>query len=531
MTINLYNTASNDAKGDVTEFIKFVEPCPKVKWAGILNRDRSFVINTESSEKEQKEILKVIVFNPDHGTSIFNKKLSDRLRHVYLKYRRHGEGEADWVPAQIDLDDGTVDLDFAADYAEEDDYGYISLDWYHGGYEGKYDIMVETTCDKLGGPDAIDSFREEILSGVIDVTRPDFYGEPLPIRNDVILGEEVSIIFTEPIDCGRPFTFEIEVLVNETNYRFVNDQLLIICEGRKIGFQIDPGMVLQPELLLGKSFEVTIGSIEYASRAVKDLYGNEMQFNYDFRRRFADINLADASTSFDFNRKLIGADCASANLSRMNEEVKDEIASILDISNNRLSVSGASCNAMRGEINAKVQILPSSSMNIAGGRALGVVVPNAIQLFHNLKNGVDTNGNRRLIETEYSVRKLNLLPSAEDVSKFQTAPENVDRERELHYIGSLRHNNSGMSAVNDFKVQELMNNEKKIDIKMTDSALNIDAMKEELRELKEELKLESERENEQRSKDMKELLFAQGTIIFVVCSLASFAMYVQGKRN
>ena len=86
--------------------------------------------------------------------------------------------------------------------------------------------MVETKCNAFAiAPDGINSFHQVVLSGVVDLTRPEQYGSPLPLRDTVLLGEEVTVVFTESIDCGRPFTFEIEVDVIGSNYKFNNDNL------------------------------------------------------------------------------------------------------------------------------------------------------------------------------------------------------------------------------------------------------------------------------------------------------------------
>ena len=55
-----------------------------------------------------------------------------------------------------------------------------------------------------GGPDEIKMYSETILTGVIDTGPPKQYGKELPLRNDLIVGEELVIIFTESLDCETP---------------------------------------------------------------------------------------------------------------------------------------------------------------------------------------------------------------------------------------------------------------------------------------------------------------------------------------
>ena len=527
MTISLYNTLDEENN----EIIKFVEPCPEIFWAGPLSRDRKFVVNTKSTI-DQLINLKVTIFNPDFGTSTLKSKTADttnRLEHVYLKYRRLGEGEADWLPALINLDDGAVEIDFGEEYAIEDSYGYSTLDWYHGGFEGKYEIMVETKCNPpLGGPAELDSFRETVLSGVIDVTKPERYGDPLPLRDDVLLGEEVAIVFTEPLDCGRPFTFEIAVDVIGTNYNFDNDNLHLICEGRKIAFKIDPDQILQPELLMGQTFSVTLGSINYASRAVKDLHGNEMDSNIYFERSFANLDLSAASTSFDFT--IEGMECSDGTVANLSNEIKVEIVTILNMTDSsRISIIDLACHDSKDEVIANVKILPLSERRQLQ-RGLGQSdKKHAHQLYHELSAGSGKESDmagRRLGASTYSVAKMKILPSQADADKFKTHPDNQDRERELYRVSSLRQ--ADISGVNDFMIRELENEQRSMKKEMAESLQHLEEAngKERREEMNALREMEEEKTNhlegllrhleEEKTKEL-EYTFIQFGVIMVVC--------------
>ena len=546
MTIDLYNTL--DEKDN--QIIKFIEPCPKISWAGPLSRDRKFVVNTKSTVDQQTN-LKVTISNPDFGTSTLRSKVDDtknRLEHVFLKYRRLGDGEADWTPALVNLDDGAVPIDFGEKYASEDSYGYSTLDWYHGGFEGKYEIIVETKCNPpLGGPAELDSYREAVLSGVIDVTKPEKYGDPLPLREDILLGEEVAIVFTEPLDCGRPFTFDIFVDVIGTNYDFPNDRLHLICEGRQIAFQIDPGEVLQPELLMGKTFSVTLGSINYDSRAVKDLNGNEMDFNIYFERTFANLDLSAASTAFDFT--LVGMECTDQTVANLSNDIKDEIATILELSDlERISIINLACHntVTKNEVVASIQILPSSDRRQLKQRLRAADKKHAHELYHELssesKSGIMTG--RNLGASTYSVGKMKIHPSQADVDKFKTHPDNQDRERGLYHIASLRH--EGISGDNDLIIRELKNEQRDTKKEMVDSLQRLEEANE--RQRKEEMKdLEGllRHMEEEKTKDLEGLLrhmeeeetkdlegaFMQFGVIMAVCCFVAGVVAVHFVRH
>ncbi len=217
VTLDNFNVEMVNEQGEnITKgFIKFVEPCPKVEWAGELKRDRHFVVNTNSDDQEN---LKVSVFNPNHGSSKFHSMTSDRLQTVLLNYREVGDLQWRKAKTEITNDDGSVDplklVDFAAEYAyeEEDDYGYSTLNWTLANVpEGTYEIKVDAKCDLLGGPADMDSYSTPILSGVIDLTRPEQYGRALPLRESILIGEEMVVLFTEPV---RPEEFDLRLTVH-----------------------------------------------------------------------------------------------------------------------------------------------------------------------------------------------------------------------------------------------------------------------------------------------------------------------------
>ena len=105
--------------------------------------------------------------------------------------------------------------------------------------EGTYEVKVETKCTQLGGPADIDMFSTEIFYGVKDLTRPEQYGDSLPLRDSIVIGEEIVVVFTEPLQCEKPFTFDINIKVRGRGV-IKRDMLHVICEGRKIAFQINP---------------------------------------------------------------------------------------------------------------------------------------------------------------------------------------------------------------------------------------------------------------------------------------------------
>lgn len=498
----------------------------------------------------------------------------DRLKHVFLSYRKLGEGDGDWIPALIDLDTGHEQLDFVGDYADEDNYGYTTLEWFHGGKEGSYELKVETTCSSLGGPDNIDSFRESILSGVIDVTPPAQYGEALPLKNDILLGEEVVIAFTEDLDCSRPFSFEIEVDVVGTNYRFDNDNLHIICEGRKIGFNLDPTQILNPSELLGKTFAVSLGSIDPSlSKNVKDSNGNELVYNIEFQRTFAaNQNLGTTSTSFGLRvRMLQGMTCSHQSKAILSETLKGDIASLLDLSDStRLNITKFYCRDGLGEVDLRMKILPDSSDQKPGiyNRVLGSDSRQSdsphellIKLATHWNSKKNQLGGRKLFAMDnFTLKEMKFHPSSKDIETYNTSSENRVKERELYNEISMFHGlpsklkeDRRLSKELEELKGELVNLREKYTAENHAELSKLEQLENKLKREKEEemreLKMETRQEMEQlllleerlHKLDMSNQMSAmqglvlsvamQGLILFVGCMVSAVAMYCFMKRN
>ena len=76
-------------------------------------------------------------------------------------------------------------------------------------------MKIESTCKEVdGSPDDFNTFTADPIIVVVDRVEPEMYGKALPIRNDVIPGEEVAMMFTEPIDCEIPYRFNLTVRVD-----------------------------------------------------------------------------------------------------------------------------------------------------------------------------------------------------------------------------------------------------------------------------------------------------------------------------
>merc|ERR1712038_1044227 len=454
--------------------LKFVEPCPKVEWAGELNRDRHFVVNTNSDDPEN---LEVIVFNPSHGQSKFHDMLSPagRLQNVFLYYREVGDLQWSKARTEITNEDGRVDsltIDFAAEYAygKETDYGYSTLKWALANKvpEGTYEIRVDAECDQLGGPADMDLSSTPILSGTIDLTRPEQYGRALPLRESVLVGEQIAVAFTEPVRCEA---FDLLITVDDIGVELDRNDppIQIVCDGRKVGFQIDPTKI-NVEDWVGMSFTVEMGKINTATIESKsnvfDLNGNAMERNVKFQKKFANIDLDQASTSFTVTLNNMNH-CSNVGSQMCSDEIKDKITTLLILTpndSNRIEVESVSQASDRSIITARIKMLPADSTGrrlrqskkVSKG-SVSNANNHAVGLFRELQKAVEEEQSktRRLVVTDtdslnldsgtiVGISDMKILPSQPDRKLVQTDPGMVEEEEELYRYATMK-GNAGLS--------------------------------------------------------------------------------------
>ena len=140
--------------------IEFAKPCPKIQWAGDLSRDRKFLVNTES---RNKDYIQVKIFNTERITGkLYERAEGERLEHIWFRYRRIGDDE--WIPGITIVDTilGTVGpMDFIALSTTESEHGYLTLDWLVNGLEdGNYEVVVFCQCTDNGMYILLHSFRK-----------------------------------------------------------------------------------------------------------------------------------------------------------------------------------------------------------------------------------------------------------------------------------------------------------------------------------------------------------------------------------
>lgn len=279
-----------DKNGD--KWIKFEEPCPTIEWAGALKREM------KASIVKDIEPVDLTIYNPrTAGGSFESMTETGRLNHVHVLFRELGDPE--WAQALLP-DHSPIDFaDITNDNWKESVYGYATIPWDIGRIlaltaDGVYEVKVKSYCTELSGaPDEFNSYETDPITLVVDRVQPELYGKALPVRDIVIPGEEVAMIFTEPIRCALPYRFDLEVRISGLEDLFDERNLKIDCKDRKLGFQFDP-IRIRYDLLMGREMTVTV-------KNVQDLEGNTIPEKITFKKTIANLNLEDVTTSFDFS--------------------------------------------------------------------------------------------------------------------------------------------------------------------------------------------------------------------------------------
>ncbi|GFH57847.1 hypothetical protein CTEN210_14323 [Chaetoceros tenuissimus] len=567
-TVSVLLSNSADVNGNPK--LKWLEPCPRVEWAGDLRRDRTFLVNTLSNDSSK---IKVKVFNPSASKEkkSFNDmtKSSGRLEHVNLLYRK--VGEANWKNAQ---NKDVQSIDFALGSMSEDPFGYVSEFWNIGNLaDGNYELTVEARCSSTGGPEDFDYYRESSIVGVIDNSRPEQFGKVLPLRDDIMFGEEMTIIFTEPIDCSFPFKFDVNMTVDD-DWRnpYLKDKFHIICDGRQIRLQIDHTNT-NPEIILGKSFKLEVGRVSGGSdqSGIFDVHGNKRYRDalagpapIIVERKFADINLKRALTKFTVSKQGEEVNCSQMDSS--SEQVRDELRSELAAFSNsgnkeRFVISEISCDDRQSKIDAKIEILAqedsgrrgllkANSKNVKEGMETSTRILAVLQ--KSLKKEMEQGGRRLAVGSTLTLSNVHIIPGAHDVEKFSGTEEQKEEERQLleYATSGLMESQSGLG-----EIMNELRREKEAERKEHEAEINVltQQMQMEQEEIRAELRREKEKERKEHEAEINVLtqqmqmeqeeirsltehilgggkiqnaFVMQGLVLVLGCAVAGFSVYL-----
>ncbi|KNC55947.1 uncharacterized protein AMSG_12452 [Thecamonas trahens ATCC 50062] len=214
-------------EGAIALSARFLQPCAGLSWAGDLQRQGKFLINTASLETAFPNKIRGLVYNPEYYLQAWSEH--PRLASVQLEWRRRGT--ATWERAR-DASLDVIDL-----VAEEDMFGFGLFEWDVANFlDGFYELRAVAQCVPTGRDD-LDATYATVLSGVIDRVPPAQLGEAEPADGVYFPGDAISIAFTEDIDCEAPTRFLYSVMVDRVPRPA--STLKVRCEGNTISFGID----------------------------------------------------------------------------------------------------------------------------------------------------------------------------------------------------------------------------------------------------------------------------------------------------
>ena len=226
---SLSNAGSNE-----NAMLKFLTPCPQVRWAGDLLLDQAFVVNEASTG-----LMTVVIYNLNgNSRTLFEEKSKGRLESVKLMYRQE---KGEWVDGVIDNENK---VDFVKDEIEQ--YGYLRMSWNVNDVAraGNYEVKVESKCSTQSDlPDEYKKFSTEIIKGIIDKNPPIVYGKTSIEKSNSIISpdSEVIVDFTEELLCVKPLKFNVRIKSVSDNVNILDSSnLQLICNNNQIRFYIEP---------------------------------------------------------------------------------------------------------------------------------------------------------------------------------------------------------------------------------------------------------------------------------------------------
>lgn len=528
-TIPLFNHVNEAGQ----EVLRWMKPCPKIHWSGNLNRERKFLINRESKEQNDGlSVLKVQIFNPlaSQGEKIVDIAAEENLKNVYLRYRKTGSIIWNKAESSATLDSQSTlhKMDFLDPNlgVEEDSYGFASLYWRLDNLEGinqqgKYEIMLETKCAAdSSSPEEVQGFQEEIINGLFDLEPPKQYGEKvLPLRNDIIYGEEIKILFTENIRCTKPHSFKIEVDIIGTNYIGLENNggnIQVICKENQLGFQVID--ITDPTLIAGKEFHVTITEVEDEAR-------NAITNAIKFKKQFANLDFEAASTTFKFT--IHSANCSEESVETQSDDVRSEIASNIGLdSEERIKIHELTCiDGSKVIADAEIEPVPQDRRlknlfrmdDFFSRKKSSYELVNAFALEEKRSRSLlkaSSPGKRK-----FSIGMVGLKPSKEDRIKFSSSPNAIMEESTI-ITSSLQYMEPQMMKQSNLKTEEIA----AVDLKEEMKEISFRLEKEKNEEI-EELKILIRGMKEDEKQGMNKIYLLQTAIVVAGCMALGLSLF------
>lgn len=257
ITIGLMSECDNDLKAELNLPVSFLQPCPLALFAGTLLEANTFVVNkTDSLKTIGPNLVRVVVSNPQSFSRSWASE--SRLLKVYARYRAVSTEE--WFECRNSS--GLV-LNFIP---VESSLGYATLNWDVGSLtDGYYEIQLHTVCSPSGSDaPGMEEYQSKVITGLIDRVSPAQFGGVEPINGKYFPGATVAVSFSEKVQCSAPFRFMVDLVVQGVTQIFNKNNMLIVCEQRKISITFT---ALQSYIdLMGKTASLSVNEVTDLAR-------------------------------------------------------------------------------------------------------------------------------------------------------------------------------------------------------------------------------------------------------------------------
>ena len=405
---------------------EFLQECSPVRLVGEIGESGVFTLNAETMEQDYKPgQVRVVTFNPDHAARTWLE--DDRLEKVVIEFKPVSSYV--WLLARDDKGD-------ALDIRERaNEYGYVTSWWDASTLmEGDYHLRVRAQCTASINemPDGIDVKHSAIVTGRVDRDPPVVFGFPEPADGEFFPGDAMSFEFNEPIECRQPFIFQVSLTVEGYNRDFNNNNMVIVCEGRKIAMSLRRGF--RYDDVNGLTAKVVIEN-------VKDLNDNPIVDRLpEHTFQFAELNLADASAAVSglvlaIPYQTAYADTSSQAYAQFEEVVSAEVAQVVGVDASRVtivSVEPADASNYANGVSLSLRFKPASEATTTTNRRRRASEPSATDLAsllqERLADGVDGgNSNVTLLAGATTDNiEVEVEPSADDTAQAATSSSSGD---------------------------------------------------------------------------------------------------------
>eukprot|EP01124_Arcella_intermedia_P015690 TRINITY_DN22264_c0_g1_i1.p1 TRINITY_DN22264_c0_g1~~TRINITY_DN22264_c0_g1_i1.p1 ORF type:complete len:2435 (+),score=486.95 TRINITY_DN22264_c0_g1_i1:82-7386(+) len=224
--------------------VNYLQPCARMEWVGDWSVPRAeyFVINSKSGPND----LVVTVRNPDYPLTYWAE--NPNFVKAVVQYKL-STGNAPWLDV--------------AQLSENEGNGYATTTISTTGWkDGNYLLRVISTCipqSSVYDPQ-VKSFVLESRQGLVDRQPPVLFGLfPEPSDGIFTPGDEISLTFTEPIDCTLPYPFSTYALIDTSRIDISSNTLSMICKEGKIVFAFSFSGSLSYSSIAGKTVQFLAG--------------------------------------------------------------------------------------------------------------------------------------------------------------------------------------------------------------------------------------------------------------------------------